>query len=278
MVPTQTFPDFPEFSNSGTKTKPDAEKYSAGFISGDVLPAEWQNWFLSGATAGVTLLNEGVESLEQEINSVLTDRGITPSAQAVDQLKTALISYMQEAINKSTKMVSCSTAVGTAAKTVTVNGYTPVAGTYLGVNFSLGNSATSPTLSVNGGTAYPIKYYDRSGTLQVYNESLPAGTTLILMFDGTQWLVCANSNLSQFARIAEKLQTARKLKVALGSTADATFDGSADQTAIPISGTLPVANGGTGVTTVAEIKTLLGLQNGASAVFSLSGSTLSITF
>ena len=45
------------------------------------------------------------------------------------------------------------------------------------------------------------------------------------------------------------LLTARKLKVALGSTTDKTFDGTADVTDIPISGTLGVGHGGTGTST-----------------------------
>ena len=51
------------------------------------------------------------------------------------------------------------------------------------------------------------------------------------------------------AETAEKLKTARSLKVALGSTTAQSFDGSADATSIGVSGTLPVANGGTGQTT-----------------------------
>ena len=47
---------------------------------------------------------------------------------------------------------------------------------------------------------------------------------------------------------ATKLQNARKLKVNLASTADTTFDGSADVTNIGVAGVLPVANGGTGNT------------------------------
>lgn len=43
--------------------------------------------------------------------------------------------------------------------------------------------------------------------------------------------------------------TARKLKTNLARTADSTFDGSADQLNIPVTGTLPVGNGGTGKTT-----------------------------
>lgn len=47
-----------------------------------------------------------------------------------------------------------------------------------------------------------------------------------------------------------KLATARKLKTNLARTSDSTFDGSADQLNIPVTGTLPVGNGGTGKASV----------------------------
>lgn len=50
------------------------------------------------------------------------------------------------------------------------------------------------------------------------------------------------------AATATKLKTARNLKVNLASTANDQFDGSGDATAIGVSGTLPIDNGGTGRT------------------------------
>lgn len=47
-----------------------------------------------------------------------------------------------------------------------------------------------------------------------------------------------------------KLATARKLKTNLARTSDSTFDGSADQLNIPVTGMLPVGNGGTGKASV----------------------------
>lgn len=54
--------------------------------------------------------------------------------------------------------------------------------------------------------------------------------------------------------VATSLFTARKLAVNLANTAtDTSFDGSADQTGIKVSGTLSVANGGTGQTSLANV-------------------------
>lgn len=56
---------------------------------------------------------------------------------------------------------------------------------------------------------------------------------------------------------------ARKLKTNLARTADSTFDGSADQTNIPVTGTLLVANGGTGKASVTANSYLKGNGTGA---------------
>ncbi|MCM1217877.1 MAG: hypothetical protein NC548_25595 [Lachnospiraceae bacterium] len=62
------------------------------------------------------------------------------------------------------------------------------------------------------------------------------------------------------ADTATKLKTARDIKVDLGSTAAKSFDGSANVTP-GVSGTLPLANGGTGATTAANARTNLGVYS-----------------
>lgn len=85
------------------------------------------------------------------------------------------------------------------------------------------------------------------------------------------------TNFAGNAATATKLATARKLKVALGSTTDVTFDGSADQTSIPISGTLGIANGGTGKTTAAGIYEVVRDNGGDSRWVNVSGDTMTGT-
>lgn len=57
---------------------------------------------------------------------------------------------------------------------------------------------------------------------------------------------------------ASKLANARTIKINLASTSAASFDGSANITP-GVSGTLAIANGGTGATTVSGILTNLGI-------------------
>lgn len=59
------------------------------------------------------------------------------------------------------------------------------------------------------------------------------------------------------ANTATKLETARTITANLASSAAGSFDGSADIT-VGVTGTLPIANGGTGATTAAAARTALG--------------------
>ena len=95
MISNQTFDNYPEFANSGTKSKPNDVKYAAGFVPSDVLPAEWLNWFLNGATKGVTALNTGVAELEKELNNILAQVSASADPSQHDQVVTAIISLIE---------------------------------------------------------------------------------------------------------------------------------------------------------------------------------------
>ena len=62
------------------------------------------------------------------------------------------------------------------------------------------------------------------------------------------------------ANSATKLATSRKLMTKLDATSAASFDGSADANSIGVTGTLPVSNGGTGATSVGEIRHNIGID------------------
>ena len=100
MVPNGTaYDSFPSFADSGTRVQPSpASKYSQGFLPGETYPAEWQNWFMHGATAGISRLNADTLSIKKEINSVLAEKGIANNADSYTQLLQAFNMFKAEAI------------------------------------------------------------------------------------------------------------------------------------------------------------------------------------
>jgi hypothetical protein len=91
---------------------------------------------------------------------------------------------------------TCSTAAGTAAKIVTLNtgcSWTLEPGATITVKFSYTNTASSPTLNVNGTGAKPIWY----NTAQITNSNLAmAGTASLYIeyvYDGTYYVFIGKS-------------------------------------------------------------------------------------
>ena len=91
------------------------------------------------------------------------------------------------------------------------------------------------------------------GTYQYYDITvgyLSRNTNYVDSFSTTAPTIDYSAIFTRVAtKQADKLSTACNLGVALGSTTAVTFDGSANQTSIPVSGQLAVANGGTGAST-----------------------------
>jgi len=133
------------------------------------------------------------------------------------------------------------------------------------------------TVNIIGGTFDDRKWYVAGSSGTVFYITLPNNTSSqtcnfrVASLDGSALptLEWADSVPSGFIECgvqgvgkAEKLRTARQLAVNLANTSTTTtFDGSADQTGIKVSGTLPVANGGTGATTAADARTNLGVSS-----------------
>ena len=79
----------------------------------------------------------------------------------------------------------CETAGATAAKTVSITNTVLTPGGIIAVNFVNAFTASSPTLSVNGSAAKPIKLYGNAMPMgKVHNN-----TILVMYYDGTQFNV-----------------------------------------------------------------------------------------
>ena len=79
----------------------------------------------------------------------------------------------------------CETAGATAAKTVSMQNTVLTPGGVIAVNFQNAFTASSPTLSVNGSAAKPIKLYGNAMPM----GKVHANTILVMYYDGTQFNV-----------------------------------------------------------------------------------------
>ena len=177
---------------------------------------------------------------------------------------------------------TCSTAAGTAAKVVSLSGFSLVTGAVVFVRFTVTNTASSPTLNVNSTGAKSIRYRNAA----ISAGYLAADRTYGFVYDGTYWQLVGDvdtnttytaatvapkapassasvgtsakyaredhvhplqTSVSGNAGSSTKLATPRTVIVDLALTDAASFDGTADITP-GVSGTLPTARGGTGRT------------------------------
>ena len=88
--------------------------------------------------------------------------------------------------------LTCSTAVGTAAKVVSFANFVLEAGCLIAVKFTNGNSASGATLNVNSTGANAIQY---NGSAIPTNAIVPNGIYL-LVYDGTNWAILNPITLS----------------------------------------------------------------------------------
>ena len=77
-------------SNSQYINGPSPEQQAAGTIPLDTLPADWWNWLWRQITERINQASEGMESIYDEVMSVLTAASIKPSQLQSDQLLNAI--------------------------------------------------------------------------------------------------------------------------------------------------------------------------------------------
>ena len=75
----------------------------------------------------------------------------------------------------------CSNSASTVAKTVTIDGFTLTEGAQITILFGNGNTASNPTLSVNGGTAVPLLMNGAN----LNTTAIKANDVLTFVYDGS---------------------------------------------------------------------------------------------
>ena len=73
---------------------PTTEQQAAGTVPLDTLPADWWNWLWKEITTRINQASNGMESVYQELLSILSAASITPSDTSVTQVLTAIQSLI----------------------------------------------------------------------------------------------------------------------------------------------------------------------------------------
>lgn len=125
----------------------------------------------------------------------------------------------------------CSTSDGNAAKTANVtdangNSYTFLLakGSVVYVKFKSSNTASAPTLNINGTGAKPIKRYGTMDPLTTTDTAWIAGSVVCLVYDGTYWQMTGwlnstytNAKLGQGYGTCETAEATMEKEVTLSS-------------------------------------------------------------
>ena len=187
-------------------------------------------------------------------------------------------------------IIICSTSASTVAKTATaMDGFSLDSNLSFKIIFTNGNTASSPTLNLNSIGAKSLTtttsnytlvknmlydcYYngssyvlDNTVTVHTANTSNPHSVTKAQVglgncdntADANKVVKSATTaTTATTATSASKLTTARKTYVTLGTASTTTKRDWSGDTTIPVSGTLPIANGGTSATTYSNARSNL---------------------
>lgn len=84
---------------------------------------------------------------------------------------------------------TCATAAATAAKVVTLTGFTLVDGATIHVKFTNSNTVANPTLNVNSTGAKSIMRYGTTAASTSTATSWLAGAIVSFTYDGTYWVL-----------------------------------------------------------------------------------------
>ena len=128
---------------------------------------------VAGKTGAVTLVKADV-GLGNVDNTADTAKPISTATQTALDLKQPKII-----------VGTCATAAATAAKTVTISGYTLAAGDILAITYTSGSTAASPTLNVNGTGAKSI--YVAGVAADAATHTASSGGVVLYYYNGTRF-------------------------------------------------------------------------------------------
>lgn len=125
----------------------------------------------------------------------------------------------------------CSTSAATAAKVVTISGYTPTPGDILAITFTNGTSASTPTLNINGTGAKNIRLGSTNASSTTLNVG--AGGVVMMYYTGTHYQLMGSHRTSDSTVSAATQAEVNNGTVTNKYVSPATLQGKLDNLAIP---------------------------------------------
>lgn len=156
---------------------------------------------------GEDLTPDGSRKVNVEVPTAVSDLEndldfITSSETAASATKLATARAIDGVNFDGTAAIShygtCSTAAGTAAKTVTLAGFTLATGARITVKFTVTNTASNPTLNVNGTGAKAIQYRGTAITASY----LAANRVYEFVYDGTNYQLIGDIDTNSTYNVA----------------------------------------------------------------------------
>ena len=175
-------------------------------------------------------------------------------------------------------MATCATAAATQEKVVTApDTFALTAGAFLAVKFTYSNTASGPTMNVNGTGAKSIISYGSTAPPASY--AWKPQQTVLFVYDGTNYvsLTIQNATTTYYglARLSSSTSSTSTALAATASAVKAAYDRSSWDS-ITLTNALAVAYGGTGATTAEAARTNLGVS--VTQLFNGTVTTGSATF
>lgn len=171
---------------------------------------------------------------------------------------------------------TCSTAEATQAKVVACSGFKLKTGARIAVQFTYSNTASQPTLNVNGTGAKYICCID--GT-SVVSGIWRAKETVDFVYDGSWWIAigCLYATTSSYgiAKLSSSISSTSTSLAATPSAVKKAYDRNS-WTSISLTNALAVGYGGTGAKNAASARTNLGIS--ATSLYNGTLTSGSITF
>ena len=241
-----TVVDWSEVQNKPSSFTPSAHNQASNTINA---MTGYSKASSAGAIAATDSLNTAIGKLEKALDgipaavteSTVSGWGFTKNAGTITGIKmngaskgtsgvvdlgTVLTAHQTVKVNGVTGATTnnfgtCSTAAGTAAKTVTLTAGTFAleTGARVLVKFTVTNTAASPTLNVGGTGAKAIQYRGSAITAGY----LAANRTYEFVYDGTNYQLVGDINTDTNNATAQNISTAdNTYPILLGNTANAT--------------------------------------------------------